>query len=192
MANEINIQLDPGSDSGLTVSAQVRAPDGTLADTVVLSEVGSTAYYTGDLGTVAAGSYLVAFLSGGALVGTGALFWDGSAEVDPRTLDADLPAAAPAAATVAAAVRTELASELGRVDVAVSTRSSHAAPAVPSAAANATAVRSELAAELADVTLSRKLLRNRVATNGDLRTVLDDDDSTTLVTFDVSSGRVPQ
>jgi len=63
--------------------------------------------------------------------------------------------AAPSASTVAGAVRTELGTELGRIDAAVSSRlasASYTAPtAAPTAAANASAVRSELATELARV-----------------------------------------
>jgi len=58
----------------------------------------------------------------------------------------------PSAATIASQVRTELATELGRIDVATSTRlaaSGYTTPAT--AAANATAVRSELTPELARV-----------------------------------------
>ena len=62
---------------------------------------------------------------------------------------------APSASTVAGAVRTELGTELGRIDAAVSSRlasASYTAPtAAPTAAANASAVRSELATELARV-----------------------------------------
>jgi len=70
---------------------------------------------------------------------------------------------APSAATVASAVRTELSVELGRVDVATSSRlagASYTAPtAAPTAAANASAVRTELATELArvDVATSTRL-----------------------------------
>jgi hypothetical protein len=72
----------------------------------------------------------------------------------------------PSAASIAAAVRTELSAELGRIDVATSTRLSHSgtlarvtlvdtvttltnSPNVPSAANIASTVRTELSAELA-------------------------------------------
>ena len=61
----------------------------------------------------------------------------------------------PSAASIASATRTELTTELGRLDAAVSTRlatSGYTAPTTPpTAAANATAVRTELATELARV-----------------------------------------
>jgi hypothetical protein len=61
----------------------------------------------------------------------------------------------PSAASIASATRTELTTELGRLDAAVSTRlatSGYTAPSTaPTAAANASAVRSELATELAKV-----------------------------------------
>jgi len=61
----------------------------------------------------------------------------------------------PSAASIASATRTELTTELGRLDAAVSTRlatSGYTAPSTaPTAAANASAVRSELTTELAKV-----------------------------------------
>jgi hypothetical protein len=63
---------------------------------------------------------------------------------------------APSAATVATAVRTELATELGRIDVATSTR---LAAASYSAAPTTAAIRTELSTELArlDVAVSTRL-----------------------------------
>ena len=62
---------------------------------------------------------------------------------------------APSASTVAGAVRTELGTELGRIDAAVSTRlasASYTAPTTPpTAAQNASAVRTELSTELGRV-----------------------------------------
>lgn len=61
----------------------------------------------------------------------------------------------PSAASIASATRTELTTELGRLDAAVSTRlatSGYTAPSsAPTAAANASAVRTELATELEKV-----------------------------------------
>ena len=61
----------------------------------------------------------------------------------------------PSAASIASATRTELTTELGRLDAAVSTRlatSGYTAPSTaPTAAANASAVRTELTVELAKV-----------------------------------------
>ena len=61
----------------------------------------------------------------------------------------------PSAASIASATRSELATELGRLDAAVSTRlatSGYTAPSTaPTAAANASAVRTELTTELAKV-----------------------------------------
>ena len=61
----------------------------------------------------------------------------------------------PSAASIASATRTELTTELGRLDAAVSTRlatSGYTAPSTaPTAAANASAVRTELTTELAKV-----------------------------------------
>ena len=61
----------------------------------------------------------------------------------------------PSAASIASATRSELTTELGRLDAAVSTRlatSAYTAPSTaPTAAANASAVRTELTTELAKV-----------------------------------------
>ncbi len=89
--------------------------------------------------------------------------------------------------TVAAAVRSELALELGRVDVGISTRLADAdfttaMDAVPTAPENAAAARSELSIELAAVLRSMKLLGNKKIVDPDtgLMTVYDDDDLAVL------------
>lgn len=176
MANEIRIVLDPATQAGLSLSADLRAPDGTLVASVALVETGASAYYSGDAPALAAGDYAVAFIdSGGALVGDGRLVWDGVSEVLPGQPSA-----------VALAVRAELAVELARIDAAISST------VAPDAAANATAVRSELAAELGDVVTLRKYIANRADRVGDIVIILDDD-LTELVRLDVSNGgRVPQ
>lgn len=70
---------------------------------------------------------------------------------------------APSASTVASAVRTELTTELGRIDVATSTRLAAVDyTAAPTASANATAVRSELATELARIDVATST-RNAIA-----------------------------
>jgi len=70
-------------------------------------------------------------------------------------LDSIPTTAAPSASAVAGAVRTELGTELGRIDAAVSTRlasASYTAPTTPpTAAQNASAVRTELSTELGRV-----------------------------------------
>ena len=76
----------------------------------------------------------------------------------------------PSAASIASATRTELTTELGRLDAAVSTRlatSGYTAPSTaPTAAANASAVRSELTVELAKVAaLNTDRLANVATTN---------------------------
>ena len=82
---------------------------------------------------------------------------DGLALESTLALKADQAtvAAIPTSAQNAAAVRTELATELGRIDAAVSTRlatTAYTAPsAAPTSAQNAAAVRSELATELARI-----------------------------------------
>ena len=70
-------------------------------------------------------------------------------------LDSIPTTSAPSASAVAGAVRTELGTELGRIDAAVSTRlasASYTAPTTPpTAAQNASAVRTELSTELGRV-----------------------------------------
>lgn len=82
---------------------------------------------------------------------------DKIASVNPSLGDLTLSA-------IALQVRTELATELGRIDVAISTRlatSGYTAP--PSAAQNATAVRTELSTELANLDAA---ISSRLATAG--------------------------
>jgi hypothetical protein len=70
-------------------------------------------------------------------------------------LDSIPTTAAPSASAVAGAVRTELGTELGRIDSAISSRlasADYTAPtAAPTAAQNASAVRTELSTELARI-----------------------------------------
>lgn len=70
-------------------------------------------------------------------------------------LDSIPTTSAPSASTVAGAVRTELGTELGRIDAAISSRlasASYTAPTTPpTAAQNASAVRTELSTELARI-----------------------------------------
>ncbi len=93
--------------------------------------------------------------------------------------------APPSAATNATAVRSELTAELANLDAAVSTRLATAGYTTPpTAAANASQVRTELAVELAQITLAKKLLKNRTETNPatGAMTVYDDDGVTPLYT----------
>ena len=70
-------------------------------------------------------------------------------------LDSIPTTSAPSASTVAGAVRSELGTELGRIDAAISSRlaaASYTAPTTPpTAAQNASAVRTELSTELARI-----------------------------------------
>lgn len=96
--------------------------------------------------------------------------------------------APPSAAANASQVRSELTTELANLDAAVSTRLATAGyTAPPSAAANASQVRTELAVELAQITLVKKLLKNRTETNPatGIMTVYDDDGTTPLLTANI-------
>lgn len=78
MASELNIDLGP-SRNGLTVTATLVLAGQTVGSPVTLTE-NPTGYYSGNMPSVAFGSYGVRFLSAGALVGTGSILWDGNAE----------------------------------------------------------------------------------------------------------------
>lgn len=83
MANEFNIDLGP-SRTGLTVTAQLISGNLPLSSPVTLTESGTaTGHYSGNMPmSINAGVYGVRFLAGNpaALVGTGFIAWDGSAE----------------------------------------------------------------------------------------------------------------
>ena len=85
MANELNIQLDPFSDSGLTLIAKSFNPDGTpLFLNAVMTEVGSRAYYTTSLSlaSVADGAYLISFETATDFYGQGVLYVKDGDELD--------------------------------------------------------------------------------------------------------------
>jgi hypothetical protein len=105
MPNELNIAL---ATTGLTVTAQPYQAGAAVGSAISCPEVGSTGFYSGNM-TGTAGTYQLTFLASGANVGSGSIVWDGTAEVAPSTL-------------TAAQVRTELSTELGRIDAAISSR----------------------------------------------------------------------
>lgn len=86
MANELNIQLDPFSNTGLTLIARVYAKDGTeqTGSPITCSEVAS-ALYTGDfaLASISDDAYSVRFETNtpDELYGTGKLFVRNGEEV---------------------------------------------------------------------------------------------------------------
>ena len=147
MANELNIALPT---SGLTVTAQPYQSGSAIGSAISLTEISTSGFYTGDM-TGSAGTYQLAFISAGANVGSGSIVWDGTAEVASSApsvvairqemdanstklanLDASVSSRStlttgdlPTAPTVAD-IRTELATELGRIDAAVSTRATPA------------------------------------------------------------------
>ena len=189
MANELNIALPT---SGLTVTAQRYQSGSAVGSAISLSEVGSSGFYTGNM-TGSEGAYQLAFIASSANVGSGSIVWDGTAEVPASTFNPATDTVAnvtlcattttltnapsvPSAATIASQVRTELGTELGRLDAAVSSRLAPSgtlatvttltnAPTVPTAAAIATQVRTELTAELAKVAaLNTERLNNTATT----------------------------
>ena len=172
MPNELNIALPA---SGLTVTAQPYQSGAAVGSAISLTEVASSGFYSGNM-TGTAGTYQVAFLSAGANVGSGSIVWSGTAEVPASTFNPATDTVAnvtlcattttltnapsvPSAATIASQVRTELGTELGRIDAAVSSRLAPSgtlavvttltnAPTVPTASAIASQVRTELSVEL--------------------------------------------
>lgn len=83
MSNELRIAGDPNFDSGITVTATLYNPDGTVHTSgIPCPEVGTNAIFVGDMPAAVAGNYLVRyFLSTGDLYGQDCLMWDGSQEV---------------------------------------------------------------------------------------------------------------
>jgi type IV secretory pathway VirB6-like protein len=126
-------EITASGQSGLALQARLLQGTAQVGTTITLTEAPALAgYYTGSVpGGVPAGAYVVQYLNGGAVVASGDLRWDGSAEVLPASGDV------PTAAAVAAAVRTNLATELARVDVAVSTREAETAAAARAIASQA-------------------------------------------------------
>jgi hypothetical protein len=139
MANELNIALPA---SGLTVTAQRYQSGSAVGSAISLSEVGSTGFYSGTM-TGSAGTYQLAFRSSGANVGSGSIVWSGTAEVPASTFNPSTDTVAnvtlcattttltnaptvPSASAIASQVRTELGTELGRIDQAISTRATPA------------------------------------------------------------------
>lgn len=77
MSNELNIAL---TTTGLTVTAQRYQAGAAVGAAITMTEVGSSAFYSGDM-TGTAGTYQIVFLAGGATVGAGRIVWTGTAEV---------------------------------------------------------------------------------------------------------------
>ena len=175
MPNELNIALPT---SGLTVTAQPYQAGAAVGSAISCPETGSTGFYSGNM-TGSAGTYQLAFLASGSNVGSGSIVWSGTAEVPASTFNPATDTVAnvtlcattttltnapsvPSAATIASQVRTELGTELGRIDAAVSSRLAPSgtlatvttltnAPTVPSASTIASQVRTELTTELARI-----------------------------------------
>lgn len=115
MANELNISLAQ-SQTGLSVTAQKYLAGIASGTAISLTEVGSTAYYTGHM-SGAAGDYQILFRASGENVGSGSIRWDGSAEILAAT-----GGSIPSATGIATQVRTELSPELAKVSALNTTR----------------------------------------------------------------------
>lgn len=113
MPNELNIALPA---SGLAVTAQRYLAGSSVGPSISLTEVGTTAYYTGNM-TGSAGDYDIVFRAAGENVGSGQIRWDGSAEILPAS-----GGSVPTASGIASSVRTELSPELAKVSALNLTR----------------------------------------------------------------------
>jgi len=92
MANELNIQLNPFKDSGLTLVAKAFNPDGTqLGSDVAMTEVGSRAYYTANfsLAAVSDGAYLISFETTNKFYGSGILYVKDNTEINVNDLETE-------------------------------------------------------------------------------------------------------
>ena len=90
MANELRyIGLE--TQTGLTVTAEIYGEDGVqVGGAIAATEVGATSIYTADMPSVAAATYAIRFFSSGAVIGSGAIEWNGAEEVTARDLEADI------------------------------------------------------------------------------------------------------
>lgn len=89
MANELNIQLDPFLEAGLTLLAKVFNQAGAQQGSDAAMTESSTGFYTADfsLASIADGAYTVKFQTSAAFYGSGILNVKGNAEVISSTFD---------------------------------------------------------------------------------------------------------
>lgn len=126
------------AQTGLTVTCEIRNPDGSLATTEACTEVGTTAIYIGDFDTTIeiAGTYGLRFFSSGSLLGQGLIYWDGVAEINLVSLNAKI-ALIPTTPLLTGDAR------LNNLDATISSRlasASYAAPDNSGVAANGAAI----------------------------------------------------
>jgi hypothetical protein len=148
-----------------TVAALANAPSGTGASAAsIRAEMDSNSTQLAKLGSPAHGSLAADIAAVSAGSGLDAAGVRAAVGLSAANLDTQLSAAnngaPPSAATVASQVRTELATELGRIDAAITSRLATAGYTAPPAAATvAGAVRTELTTELGrvDAAISTRL-----------------------------------
>lgn len=93
MADELQYYGNPSNQTGLTVVARVYTAAGAqVGGDIACSEVGSLGIYIGDMPGAGAGLYGVRFFSGSTLLGQGTISWDGSEEIHPHDIAADIAA----------------------------------------------------------------------------------------------------
>ena len=87
MANELKIFFDPSQ----AVTAQVYDETGTVVGTPAISESpAASGKYFGDMPALGAGTYTVVCSSGGYVVGSERIFWDGSAVISVPTINSEV------------------------------------------------------------------------------------------------------
>ena len=121
MANELQYFGDTDTESGLTVVARIYDATGVQsgADIPTTEAAGAAAIYVGNMPTVAAGQYGVRFFNGSVLLGQGCINWDGTAEINDVTLDADVDAISAAITALNDLSAADVAAELVSYDAAV-------------------------------------------------------------------------
>lgn len=86
MTKELRYHGRP-AQTGLTLTATIYDDQGGLHTSgITMTEVASTAVYTGDMPTADAGAYYVAVLNGTTLMGGQPLMWDSAREVTEHHL----------------------------------------------------------------------------------------------------------
>lgn len=111
MAGELQFYGDTETQTGLTVTASVYNPDGTVLQAgIACAETATNAIYIGDMPTAGSGVYGVRFFEGTSVLGTCKIIWDGTQEVVPglTPIEGDL--------TDQEALRIILAALVGKVE----------------------------------------------------------------------------
>lgn len=85
MANELKFQVT-AKYSSAAVEAIIKNEVGATMSTVTLTNRGDS-FFSGSVGTLAAGEYTVTFKADSVIVGAGELFWNGTEEISIEIVD---------------------------------------------------------------------------------------------------------